>query len=153
MPTAKASAQSKTKPRHAESISDDRLELLKRQYQSLATFEATDEFLSQLTFNELKALMAATGSEAPSLANRRNGISPSLTVKGREKKLTQAMSARYKTNERQELLRRHIIRSEYQSLKTDKARDRFLDRLSSSELHTLMVATLDVDLLKERLGS
>lgn len=124
MPTAKPSAISNKKGRRNESIGPDRLESLKHQYQSLVTFEAIDRFLSQLTLDELRAMMNTTRTKP----------------------------TRHKTQERQALLRRHIIRSEYQSLKTDRARDKFLDRLSSSELHALMISTLDVDLLKERLG-
>jgi hypothetical protein len=110
-----------------------------------------DKFLSQLTLDELKALMAATGTGDHSLVPPRNGLAPSRSAKSRGRKPARTQSARH--NDPRALLQQHIIRSEYQSLKTDKARDRFLDRLSSSELHTLMVTTLNVDLLKERIGS
>lgn len=81
MPIAKTPAKNKTKPQHRASISAERIESLTSQYRSLATYETMDRFLSQLTLDELKALMAATGTGDHSLVPPRNGLAPSRSAR------------------------------------------------------------------------
>ncbi|MGH9832823.1 MAG: hypothetical protein ACREBD_04715 [Blastocatellia bacterium] len=133
MPTAKRLSTSKTNGRRNGAVAPEQVESLKKRFRSMKTDKALDRFLTRLTLDELRALMDSLVNEG-----RRDSLSLLSTLNQHLTKTSPPRTIKLNTRQQQTLLRRYIIKAEYESLKTDRARDRFLNKLSSAELHTLM---------------
>jgi hypothetical protein len=133
MPTAKLLSTSKPNGRRNGAVAPEQVESLKKRFRSMKTDKALDRFLTRLTLDELRALRDSLVKEG-----RRDSLSLLSTLNQHLTKTNPPRIIKLNARQQQALLRRYIIKAEYESLKTDRARDRFLNKLSSAELHTLM---------------
>jgi len=133
MPTAKLLSTSKPNGRRNGAVAPEQVESLKKRFRSMKTDKSLDRFLTRLTLDELRALRDSLANEG-----RRDSLSLLRTLNQHLTKTNPPRTMKLNAKQQQAMLRRYIIKAEYETLKTDKARDLFLSKLSSAELHTLV---------------